>query len=209
MQSGRESPPDPVVIGIAGPSGAGKSCLASALALRLGEVATLHADDYYRDLSHLPLDERARTDFDDPAAVEHERLADDLAALAAGRAVDAPDYDFTAHVRRGSRRVEPAPWILVDGLFLLCWPEVRQRLDLAVYVDADIDTCLRRRLTRDVVERGRGEESVRRQFERHVLPSRERFLEPSRGLADLVVNGAGEPEAAADAVLLRLFPPEA
>ena len=201
-------PTEATVIGFAGPSGSGKTHLAQALAkcLAPSPCLLLSADSYYRDLAHLPLPERASADFDDPGAIEHERLAADLDSLREGRAVEIPVYDFASHKRSGSRHVEPARWILVDGLLLLHWEDVRTRLDLGVYVDATAELCLERRLARDVVRRGRSEGSVLEQWERTVLPARGRWIEPSRAHAHLVVDG-GDEESATRAVLSRLARP--
>jgi len=188
-------------VGIAGPSGSGKTTLARALAGRLPGTPVLRADDYYHDLAHRNPEDRARVDFDDPAAIDHALLADHLARLAAGETVDAPRYDFPTHARAGSRRVAPAPTLVVDGVLVLHWPDVRAALDVRVFVDADEELCLARRLARDVAERGRTERYARWQFETFVRRSNERFVLPSRAHADLVVDGAGSLDAGVRAVL--------
>jgi len=191
-------------VGIAGPSGSGKSHLASALRRALPGSILLAADDYYFDLAHLPMEERERTDFDHPDAIDHALLARHLTELGAGRAVDAPVYDFSTHTRSGTRRVEAGDPVLVEGLFLMCWPDVVAQLDLTVYVDAPVETCLARRMERDVAQRGRTEEFVRSQWEQTVLPSRTRHIEPGRANADLVVDGTAPVGQAVDAVRSRL-----
>ena len=177
------------LIGIAGPSGAGKSYLAWHLANRLS-VPVLALDHYYRDLSHLPLEQRAHSNFDEPAALEHELLIAHVADLHAGRAIRVPTYDFPSHARTSvTQTFEPAPFILIEGLFTLHWPELRRLLGTGVYVDMTDDVCLRRRQERDVSERGRTPESVVEQFRATVAPMADRYVRPTRLHAHLVLSG--------------------
>lgn len=181
------------VVGIAGGTGAGKTTLARRLrdAAPAGAVAHLALDDYYRDLSDLPLDARGARDFDRPEALDLEHLVADLEALRAGRAADVPVYDFRTHarVRDRVRRVEPTPLVVVEGILLLADARVRERLDLRVFVDAPADVRLARRLRRDVAERGRTPESVLAQYDASVRPAHEALVAPSRAHAHLVVPG--------------------
>ena len=177
------------LIGIAGPSGAGKSYLAWHLANRLS-VPVLALDHYYRDLSHLPLEQRAHSNFDEPAALEHELLIAHVADLHAGRAIRVPTYDFPSHARTSvTQTFEPAPFIVIEGLFTLHWPELRRLLGTGVYVDMTDDVCLRRRQERDVSERGRTPESVVEQFRATVAPMADRYVRPTRLHAHLVLSG--------------------
>ncbi|HWS95048.1 MAG TPA: uridine kinase [Candidatus Methylomirabilis sp.] len=177
------------LIGIAGPSGAGKSYLAWHLANRLS-VPVLALDHYYRDLSHLPLEQRAHSNFDEPAALEHELFIAHVADLHAGRAIRVPTYDFSSHARTSvTQTFEPAPFILIEGLFTLHWPELRRLLGTGVYVDMTDDVCLRRRQERDVSERGRTPESVVEQFRATVAPMADRYVRPTRLHAHLVLSG--------------------
>ncbi len=177
------------LIGIAGPSGAGKSYLAHHLAQRLA-APVLSLDHYYRDLSHLALEERARSNFDEPAALEHELLIAQVADLHAGRAIPVPTYDFTVHTRTSvTRQFEPAPVVIIEGLFTLHWPELRRLLATGVYVEMADDICLHRRQQRDVRERGRTPESVIEQFRTTVAPMAERYVRPTRLHADVVLSG--------------------
>jgi len=177
------------LIGIAGPSGAGKSYLAWHLANRLS-VPVLALDHYYRDLSHLPLEQRAHSNFDEPAALEHELLIAHIADLHAGRTVYVPLYDFSLHTRSPVTRIfAPAPFVIVEGLFTLLWPELRRLLGTGVYVDMTDDVCLRRRQERDVSERGRTPESVVEQFRATVAPMADRYVRPTRLHAHLVLSG--------------------
>lgn len=178
------------LIGIAGPSGAGKSYLARALADRL-RAPVLVLDHYYRDLSHLPLEERARTNFDDPAALEDDLLVVQVERLSQGQPVEIPTYDFSGHIRTGNTHLfRPAEFVIVEGLFTLHWPELRRLLGTAVYVDLADDVCLQRRQRRDVRERGRTPESVVEQFRSTVAPMAARYVRPTQAYAHVVVFGA-------------------
>jgi uridine kinase len=177
------------LIGIAGPSGAGKSFLARHLAARL-HSPILSLDHYYRDLSHLSLDERAGSNFDEPAALEHELLIAEVADLHEGRPIAVPTYNFSVHTRtRESQVFQPAPFVIIEGLFTLHWEELRRLLGTSVYVDMTDDVCLQRRTERDVRERGRTPESVFAQFQATVAPMAERYVRPTLQYADIVVPG--------------------
>jgi len=189
------------VIGIAGPSCAGKSELARRLAHKLG-ARILPLDCYYRDLSHLPLDERCGMNFDVPEALDVPLLIQQLSLLAEGCEITRPVYDFRQHVRAPEpERVVPAEFIILEGLFALYWEEVRRRLALKVFVEAPPEVCLARRLERDVRERGRTPESVVEQYERTVRPMAERYILPTRALADVVVSGLAPIEESVACVL--------
>jgi uridine kinase len=176
-------------VGIAGPSCSGKTELARWLSRATG-APVLNLDHYYIDLAHLPLEVRARTNFDEPASVDHDAIVADAARLRAGHPIHAPRYDFATHSRApGDEVIPPAPIVILEGLFALYWPELRELLSLKLFVEAPHDVCLERRLARDVVERGRTPESVRWQFETTVLPGARHFILPCRHYADLVLSG--------------------
>ena len=178
------------LIGIAGPSGAGKSFLARHVADKV-HAPVLSLDHYYRDLSHLPLDERARSNFDDPAALEHELLIDQVGDLHAGRTIAVPTYDFSVHTRaRETQLFQPATFVIIEGLFTLYWLELRRLLGTTVYVDMTDDVCLQRRIERDVQERGRTPESVIAQFRSTVAPMAEQYVRPTLRHADVLVSGS-------------------
>ena len=178
------------LIGIAGPSGAGKSYLAHHLAERLS-APVLALDHYYRDLSHLPLEERAQTNFDEPAALEHDFLIAQIKDLREGKTIDVPTYDFSVHTRsRETQSFQPGDFVIIEGLFTLHWPELRNHLGTRVYVDMTDDVCLERRRERDVRERGRTPQSVVEQFRTTVVPMAERYVRPTRVHADVVVFGS-------------------
>jgi uridine kinase len=181
------------ILGIAGPSAAGKSTFARAVQAAIAPMdsALISHDDYYRDLSHLPLAERAKQNFDDPQALETELLVRHLDALRQGEAIEKPVYDFTQHRRREeSEPVAPAAVIIVEGILALADERLRACFDLSVYVGAPLDTCLERRLLRDVRERGRDMQSVIGQWMASVRPMHERFVLPSRAYADTIVTEA-------------------
>jgi uridine kinase len=198
---------EPSLIGIAGPSCAGKSELAQSLATRL-DAEVLPLDTYYRDLAHLPPELRGERNFDHPDAVDRDLLLRQIEVLAGGAAIERPVYDFSTHTRGSAcRYVTPGRFVVIEGLFTLHWPELRGRLALAVYVDAEDELCLARRLERDVRARGREPVDVREQFERTVRPMCERYVRPSREHADLVVRGDDPVDRAVEAILARLGNP--
>jgi uridine kinase len=178
------------LVGIAGGTGTGKSTIVRALLARM-DGCVLGVDSYYRDLGHLTPDERARRNYDEPAAIESTLLVEHLQQLAQGCPVLKPVYSFDTHTRVGAEMVAPAPFIVVEGLFALWWSEVRELLDHKVYVDAPPDLRLARRIRRDVIERGRTVESVLEQYLSTVRPMYERYVEPTRAYADLVVTNTG------------------
>ncbi len=185
-------PPSPVVLAIAGCSGSGKTTLAAELARTLGG-AHFHFDDYYLDLSHLPFEERVRQNFDDPALIESPLLVAQVASLAAGKSIERPVYDFASYTRVPHRTetFNPAPFLFVEGLFALYYPDLLPLYSLRVYVDTPDDVCFERRVRRDVQERGRTPESVRIQYEATVRPASIAFVRPSAANADLIVDGTG------------------
>jgi len=179
----------PRLLGIAGPSCSGKTELARWISRWTG-AHILNLDHYYTDLAHLPLEVRARTNFDEPASVDSSRILADAGALALGQAIRAPRYDFATHARQaGDEVVDPGELVILEGLFALYWPELRALFDLKLYVDAPDEVCFERRLKRDTVERGRTPESVRWQFETTVKPMAHLHILPTREYADLVLSG--------------------
>jgi uridine kinase len=183
------------VLGIAGCTGSGKTTLACELARALNGVR-FHMDNYYLDLSHMPLAERAQQNFDDPSLIEITLLAAHMAALARGEAIERPLYDFATYTRilgpTGTGLTEtvlPSAFLLVEGIFALHFTELLPFYQLRVYVDTPDEVCFERRLKRDIEERGRTPELVRRQYEATVRPSSMAFVRPSAVNADLIVDG--------------------
>ena len=180
----------PHIIGIAGPSSSGKTALARQLVDRLPGTAIVSLDSYYRGMEEIPLEERKQVNFDHPNALDWQLLQQHLQAIVAGQAFDEPVYSFADYARTNvTRRIEPAEFVIVEGLFVLYWPELRAMLDTRVYVETDPGVCFNRRLLRDVAERGRTPESVCEQYERTVRPSAEWFVHPTKKFATLVVSG--------------------
>lgn len=203
--SARRLPFPPVALGIAGCSGSGKTTLAAELARALGGIH-FHLDNYYLGLSHLPVEERKKQNFDDPALIESPLLAAHVAALARGDAIERPIYDFATHTRIAGRteRVEPAPFLIVEGLFALHYPELLPIYKFGVYIDTPDPLCFERRMKRDIEQRGRTEESVRRQYEATVRPASVSFVRPSAAHADLVIDGNGALDWKVERVITEL-----
>jgi len=194
-------------IGIAGGSCSGKTTLARALVRRLGEprVACISIDSYYHGLPAQTLQEIDLYNFDDPEALDHGLLVSHLRSLKSGKAVEAPVYDFTVHARTASaRRVEPLPFVIVEGLFPFYWAEVRETLSTKVFVEAAADICLERRLARDLAERGRPREEVIRRFRTMSLPTYEKLVLPGREYADVVIDGTRPAAESADSVVRHI-----
>jgi uridine kinase len=195
----------PVVLAIAGCSGSGKTTLAAQLARTLGGVH-FHFDNYYRDLSHLPPAQRALENFDDPALIESPLLVTHMRTLAAGSPIERPLYDFSTHSRipGQTETFRPGPFLLVEGIFALYFPELLPLYQLRVYVDTPDELCFERRMKRDIEERGRSPESIRRQYETTVRPSSGEFVRPSAAHADLIVDGTGALDWKVERVLIEM-----
>jgi uridine kinase len=187
----------PVVLGIAGCSGSGKTTLAAELARALDGVH-FHLDTYYLDLTHLPLAERAQQNFDHPALVEIPLLTAHITALARGEAIERPLYDFATYTRLTgpngaalTETVRTSALLLVEGIFALHFTALLPFYQLRIYLDTPHELCFELWLKRDVAERGRSSEAVRRQYETTVRPSSMAFVRPSAVNADLIIDGAG------------------
>jgi uridine kinase len=180
----------PQIIGIAGASGSGKTTLAAELARELDGLY-FPIDNYYRDLSHMPFAERIAQNFDDPALIESSLLSAHIAALARGESIERPLYDFSTHTRIPDRTesLRPGPFVLVEGLFALYYPELIPLYQMSVYIDTPDEVCFDRRMKRDTVERGRTPESVRLQYEATVRPSSIAYVRPSAANANLIIDG--------------------
>lgn len=190
-----------VVCGICGGSGAGKTTLTRRLAQELGlrYASVLAFDAYYRDLSHLPLPQRRARNFDHPDALDVGLFVDHLDALRRGRDVQTPVYDFSTHTFSGRfQKVASAPVLLVEGILLLAFAEIAQRLDYSVFLDVSHELRLRRRIMRDTAERGRHPDSVRRQFAETVTPMHDVYVQPYRYRADLIVRDPQPDRLSAD-----------
>lgn len=200
----------PTLCAIAGGSGAGKTTLALKLLDRLGaDGAHFTIDWYYRDLTHLTPAERNEVNYDHPDSLEVDLFGTHLAALASGQSIDAPVYDFATHTRTDQTLpVDARPFIVTEGIHLLGLESVRRACAHLVFIDVAADIRLARRVTRDVAERGRTDESVRAQWARHVAPMHDQFVQPSRAFATRVVTVDEDLDVVADelAVSLRQSP---
>lgn len=197
----------PLVLGIAGGSGAGKSTVVRRVIERMPgiPVRLLHHDSYYRDHPDLPLEQRARINYDHPDSLETSLLVAHVQSLIAGEPIEVPEYDFSEHRRTGrTRRVEPAPVIIVDGILVLAEPELRQLMDIRVFVETDADMRFIRRLLRDTEERNRTVESVVEQYRETVRPMHLEYVEPSRRHAHVILPFGGENDVAIRMLVARL-----
>ncbi|WP_049896529.1 uridine kinase [Natrialba chahannaoensis] len=176
-------------IGIAGGTGAGKTTVARTVADTVGEAVTrIPIDNYYEDLSHLDRAERTDVNYDHPNAFEWDLLREHLDALLMGQPIEMPQYDFERHIRKDeSVRVEPTDIVVLEGILSLHDEAIREMLDLRVYVMTDADVRILRRIERDVAERGRQLEGVIDQYLETVKPMHERFVEPTKKDADVII----------------------
>ncbi len=198
----------PLCIGIAGGTGSGKSTIARNIAAALppGSVATLDHDAYYRDRSDLTYDERCQLNFDHPDSLETELLVAHLRRLRAGEAIEAPRYDFKTHSRLAeTRRLEPTPVVIVEGILVFVEERIRALLDMKIFVDTDADIRLMRRIRRDIEERGRDFNSIRNQYYATVRPMHLQFVEPSKRWADVIIPEGGNNVVALDMVVGKLL----
>lgn len=196
------------LVAVSGGSCSGKSTLAATVLRRLGpgHASLLQFDSYYRDQSHLSTDERADVNYDHPDALDVELFATHLDQLASGAPIACPIYDFATHTRLPeTRRVEPAPVVVVDGILLLADDRLISRFDMRIFRECPEDVRLDRRIERDVLQRGRTEASVRRQFAATVKPMHDRFVAPSAVHADVIFEHTKiEVHAAAELVVERI-----
>jgi uridine kinase len=183
-----------ILIGMAGGSGSGKTLVSQRLYEELGseKVIIIQQDSYYKELSHLDLEERKKQNFDHPDALDEELLMRHLNDLLTGKYVNQPIYDFTLHTRKKeTKRIGIHIIIILEGILVLHNPKLRELMDIKVYVDTDDDIRLIRRLKRDIKERGRSLDSVIEQYEKSVRPMYLQFVEPSKRYADIIVPGGG------------------
>ncbi len=197
----------PLIIGIAGGTGSGKSTVARKVAEALPDasVAFLEMDAYYRDFRHLTLEQLHQVNWDHPDAFDVELLTFHLAQLSAGHRVDMPVYEFASHARSERvRPIEPADVVVIDGILLLSDPAIRDLCDVKVFVDADADVRLIRRIRRDTAKRGRTLESVLEQYLTTVQPMHLLFVEPSKRYADVIVPRGGSNTVAIEMIVAKI-----
>lgn len=190
------------LIAIAGCSGSGKTVLTRALEARLGNCAVIALDSYYHPQAELSAEERALRNYDHPDSLDWPLLESHLVALLRGEPVEVPQYLFDRHTRsHEAALISPAPTILVEGILTLHRAEIRSLATLTVFVETGEENCLRRRLDRDVAERGRTTQSVLDQYERTVRPMALEFVLPSKQVADVIVSGQQPVEQAVEVIL--------
>ena len=195
-----------LTIGIAGGTGSGKTTITRRLQRQFEHrVCTLYHDNYYHAHDHLTMEERSKLNYDEPAAFETSLLVEHLAKLREGQAVDGPVYDYTVHNRAAeTQHIEPAPVVLVEGILILASEELCKSLDIKVFVDADADVRILRRIVRDVRDRGRSLESVVNQYLTTVKPMHELYVEPSKRKADIIIPEGGHNEVAMELLIRRI-----
>ncbi|MCR5067518.1 MAG: uridine kinase [Erysipelotrichaceae bacterium] len=198
----------PVVIGIAGGSASGKTSVAEILCQSFEDsksVIIIRQDDYYKNQSHLPFQERLKTNYDHPFAFDNDLLVQQLDDLIAGKRIEKPTYDYVNHTRSSvTEIIEPADVILLEGLFVLEDEELKKREDIKVYIDTDADIRFIRRLKRDVKERGRTLESVCDQYMNTVRVMHDAFVEPSKRYADVIIPEGSHNRVAIDLLLTKI-----
>ena len=197
---------DILVIGIAGGTGSGKTTLTNQIANQLGEAVTVITHDcYYREHHELTYEERTQLNYDHPDSYETELLVEHLAALRQGLPVEVPVYDFSIYDRTDeTTTVYPSRVIIVEGIVIFTSPELRDLMDIKVFVDADADVRILRRMVRDVRDRGRSVESVVNQYLATVKPMHEMFVEPSKVFADIIIPTGGKNPVALDLLVTRI-----
>ena len=197
-----------VVIGVAGGTASGKTTVVQAILDRVGRerIAHIQHDSYYKDLSHLPLEQRRQFNFDHPNALDTELLVQQVRELRQGHPVEVPTYDFATYCRLPqTRTVYPQPVVILDGILILSEAALCELIDVKIYVDTDADLRLIRRMQRDVEQRGRTVESVIRQYLSTVRPMHLEFVEPSKRYADVIIPLGGHNVAALELVTARIL----
>ena len=196
-----------LLLGIAGGTGSGKTTVATNIVKRLAldSITVITMDSYYRDLADLPPARRDEANFDHPDSIEQDLFVEHLEALKSGRSIEQPVYDFTRHVRTGATLlIEPREVVIAEGIVLFHVPEIRDILDIRIFVDTPADIRLLRRITRDIRDRGRTLESVTEQYLRTVRPMHDEFVEPSKRYADVIIPEGGYNDIAIDMVTSRI-----
>ena len=183
----------PIVIGVAGGTGSGKTTIVRAIADKMNhyDIVIIQHDSYYKDRSSLPLSERERINYDHPDALETSLLLQNLKDLVAGNQVEVPEYDFVSHTRKKlGKLVLPAKVIILEGVLVLTDHQLRELIDIKIFVDTDDDIRFIRRLQRDTIERQRSIEAVIKQYMESVRPMHIEFARPSKKHADIILSGA-------------------
>ncbi|ACJ75951.1 uridine kinase [Thermosipho africanus H17ap60334] len=196
------------IIGIGGGTGSGKTTVAQKINEIIGESNSviLPMDNYYKDMSHVPFEERKKYNYDHPDMIEFSLLVDHLKELLDGKSIKLPEYDFAQYTRTGNfTLLDPKPVIIIEGIFALYYEELRKFYDLSIFVDAESDVRFIRRLERDIKERGRTIDSVINQYLNMVKPMHDAYVEPSKKYADLIIPRGGFNEKAINVVVEFIF----
>ena len=195
-----------LTIGICGGTGSGKTTLTNALRRRFpDDISIVYQDNYYRRNDEMPPEERAKLNYDHPSAIELDLMAEQIRQLKEGKSVLCPVYDFSINNRTDETvEIKPTRVIIVEGILIFTSRELRDLLDIKVFVDADADVRILRRLSRDITERGRTIESVINQYLTTVKPMHEQFVEPSKKYADILVQNGGLNKVAAELLIGRV-----
>ena len=191
------------LLGITGGAASGKTTVADLLLKDLHErVSALQFDRYYRDQGHLDVEQRALVNYDHPDSLDHDLFIEHLDLLSKGHSIKAPIYDFATHTRMEQmEKIESKEFVIVDGILILAFTEIRERLTYEIFIDTPDETRLKRRIVRDMSERGRTEESVRKQFKASVLPMHKKFVQPFKESTELIINGLDDPKESASKVI--------
>ena len=197
----------PIFIGITGGTGSGKSTIAKEIYRQFGEdcIAMIEQDSYYKDQSHLSMEDRVKTNYDHPNAFDNNLLVSHLESLLNGHSIQKPSYDFSIHKRiEDTTKVEPKEIVIVEGILILEDPRIRELLDIKIYVDTDADVRIIRRMVRDINERGRTMESVINQYLNVVKPMHNQFTEPTKKFADIIIPEGGHNKVAIDIIVAKI-----
>lgn len=196
----------PIIVGVAGGTGSGKTTLAQKIQQGVGERSCLLQHDwYYRDLRDIEAEHRSGVNFDHPDSLDNQLLVEQLRDLKNGKAIKAPQYDFSRHLRADTTiSIQPVPVVVVEGILVFALKDLREMFDIKIYVDTDADIRILRRIRRDMRDRGRDFESIRQQYYDTVRPMHLEFVEPSKRWADLIVPEGGSNAIALDMIIERL-----
>jgi uridine kinase len=194
----------PILIGITGGTGSGKTTVAEAIhsAFEGNSITMIMQDSYYKDQSHITFEERLKTNYDHPHSIDMDHLIRDLKSLMSGQSIDMPVYDFAEHTRKSETiHIVPTDIIIVEGILVLDDKNLRDLLDIKIYVDTDADIRILRRMQRDINERGRSMESVINQYLNVVRPMHEQFTEPTKRYSDIIIPEGGRNKVAIDVII--------
>lgn len=197
----------PILIGICGGTGSGKSTVAKSIFESLPEknISIIEQDAYYRDQTHLSLEERVKTNYDHPLAFDTDLLVKHMASLLDGNCIEKPNYNFSNHTREPfTTRIEPKDIIILEGIMILEEKRLRDLMDIKIFVDTDADVRIIRRIVRDIQERGRTLDSVINQYLHTVKPAHEQFIEPTKKFADLIIPEGGYNKVAIDIMVAKV-----